>query len=81
MILYTHTKKGGVIMFVIQKGKMVETDDYEKIQSSFEDYLYGGHRGLDIDEKELEEFYLYDYIYEEGICEKELLYRKHTVIK
>ena len=40
------------VMKIIRDNSLYETDDYEEIQLAFEGYLYGEHRGLDIDEKE-----------------------------
>lgn len=38
-------------MVIIRDNSLYETDDYDKIQEAFEGYLYGSHRGLDVDKK------------------------------
>lgn len=38
-------------MFIIRGDSLYETDNYEQIQEAHEGYLYGSHRGLDIDDK------------------------------
>lgn len=43
------------MMIIIRDNTLYDTDDYEEIQEAYEGYLYGSHRGLDIDEKEWEE--------------------------
>jgi len=46
-------------MIIIRDNSLYETDDYEEIQEAYEGYLYGSHRGLDIDDKKgLEEGYM-----------------------
>ena len=52
-------------MFVIRGVHFIETDDYDIIQSAYESYLYGEHRGLDTNLKEYGEFYLCNYLYED----------------
>jgi hypothetical protein len=39
-------------MIIIRDDSLYDTDDYEMIQSAYEDYLYGSHRGKDVNKKE-----------------------------
>ena len=36
------------MMIIIRGNTLYETDDYEEIQSAFEGYIYGSHRGEDL---------------------------------
>lgn len=48
-------------MVLIRGNALYDTDDYEEVQSAFEGYIYGSHRGLDehCDKEYLEENYEY----------------------
>ena len=52
-------------MVVVVGGNFIDTDDYDIIQSVFEDYLYGEHIGEDENKTEYGDFYLYNYLYVE----------------
>ena len=61
------------MMFIIRDGSsLYETDNYEEIQLTFEGYLYGSHRGKDVNEKvyDMEDKQLYEDILREEAMNK-----------
>lgn len=68
-------------MFIIGENPLCDTDDYDRIQAAYEGYLYGTHRGLDVDEKELKEWYKFDYLYIEMEDLKKFKNGEHKIIK